>query len=107
MDISLMIHVSDIPDWTYVEAFGSKARFVILLVDTQCLMTGYTSCTSMSKCPALNAQLNNEPAYHHAHEHMCHLLGVNEYCLQGLAGLWHCDFARLCSIILCTACRRD
>ncbi|KAF6224683.1 hypothetical protein HO173_012924 [Letharia columbiana] len=24
MDLGLMIHVSDIPDWTYVEAFGSK-----------------------------------------------------------------------------------
>ena len=26
MDLGLMIHVSDIPDWTYVEAFGSKVR---------------------------------------------------------------------------------
>lgn len=34
MDISLMIHVSDIPDWTFVEAFGSKASFNILLVET-------------------------------------------------------------------------
>ena len=24
MDLGLMIHCSDIPDWTYVEAFGSK-----------------------------------------------------------------------------------
>jgi len=24
MDLGLMIHVSDIPDWTYVEAFGCK-----------------------------------------------------------------------------------
>lgn len=33
MDISLMIHVSDIPDWTYVEAFGSK---VLLHNDHSC-----------------------------------------------------------------------
>jgi len=24
MDLGLMIHCSDIPDWCYIEAFGSK-----------------------------------------------------------------------------------
>lgn len=33
MDISLMIHVSDIPDWTYVEAFGSKVSRTLLPYD--------------------------------------------------------------------------
>ena len=31
MDISLMIHVSDIPDWTYVEAFGSQVSHIVKL----------------------------------------------------------------------------
>ena len=26
MDLGLMIHVSDIPDWVYIEAWGPKAR---------------------------------------------------------------------------------
>jgi pimeloyl-ACP methyl ester carboxylesterase len=26
MDLGLMIHVSDIPDWVYVEAWGTEAR---------------------------------------------------------------------------------
>jgi acylaminoacyl-peptidase len=26
MDLSLMVHVSDIPDWVFVEAWGPKAR---------------------------------------------------------------------------------
>lgn len=26
MDLGLMIHCSDIPDWTYMEAFGSKVK---------------------------------------------------------------------------------
>ena len=32
MDISLMIHVSDIPDWTYVEAFGSQVGAADMLL---------------------------------------------------------------------------
>lgn len=27
MDLGLMIHCSDIPDWTYIEAFGCKVNF--------------------------------------------------------------------------------
>ena len=26
IDLGLMIHCSDIPDWTYIEAFGSKVK---------------------------------------------------------------------------------
>lgn len=26
MDLGLMIHCSDIPDWTYIEAFGCKVK---------------------------------------------------------------------------------
>lgn len=27
LDISAMIHLSDIPDWCYIEAYGTEVRF--------------------------------------------------------------------------------
>ena len=31
MDISLMVHLSDIPDWCYVEAWGSQVTAIVPL----------------------------------------------------------------------------
>ena len=58
MDISLMIHVSDIPDWTYVEAFGSQVgaadvlfgciQVRLLAQESPCRCS--SGCTIMDMC---------------------------------------------------------
>jgi len=53
MDLGLMIHCSDIPDWCYIEAFGSK-----VCSDTDCsaFICNHTTILQNSKCNGANAK---------------------------------------------------
>ncbi len=53
MDLGLMIHCSDIPDWCYIEAFGSK---VCSDTDRSAFICNHTTILQNSKCNGANAK---------------------------------------------------
>ena len=78
LDISAMVHMTDIPDWCYVECWGSEVRWLLLYLFTATMMPDTLwhagLCTTLGKhhaasCPGMvflqsqNCLLDGKPGF--------------------------------------------
>jgi hypothetical protein len=50
LDLSAMIHLSDIPDWCYIEAYGTEARPQAVHIAAVSFDAAWLSCAITSAC---------------------------------------------------------